>query len=239
MMLATLALGRHAITKPKDRHSVVILQETGPGPSALLLPFARAAIRRRFVCGSVITALLFAIVTLANFSLTLLLSDMQPANLFGETKSLAVNMTEGNFDMESVAMMGERPVAYPVFAERTEGRIDIGSTQQDRGLFDTGNTSRAYMPLSNIDRVRVRQYHGFGTVLTTHTICFPLDVSNITIVDLYRQGNLYHEPNLKGTILAQAQSLRLVGLSRPPCPHCTRIIMKAGHSISTDCSRAT
>ncbi|KAM5354681.1 hypothetical protein ACJ41O_001328 [Fusarium nematophilum] len=199
MMMASLALKRSAITIPEDRHFVTILQEAGPGPTAMVLPFMRAAIQRRFLRGFFITCALLAVSTVSQFASTMLLSDLRPTHLLAEPRLLTLNMSTGNFDSDNDLAKAGRPVEYPVFAERMEGRNEILPRDDDRGLFDTGNVSRAYFPLSAEERVRVQDYTGFATVLTTHTICFAPDLTNITIVDLYRTSNLYTEKKGNGS----------------------------------------
>src|SRR3569833_3769204 len=100
-------------------------------------------------------------------------------------------MTTGDFDRDNFRSIGGRPVEYPLFAERAEGRNAVTPTTTSPGLFDTGNVSRAYVPLSAEDRVRLRENHGFATVLTTHTICFPPALRNVTLIESYRTDNKY------------------------------------------------
>jgi hypothetical protein len=190
MMVASLAISRNAIRQVEDQHYVTVLQEAGPGPTAMFLPFARAARHGRFVIGFLSVCMMILISTLLQFASTMLLSDFSSALLPGSSSNLVVNMTTGNFDIDN-SLTQSRPVAYPVFAERSEGRNKILPEGSERGLMDTGNVSRAYMALSAEDRVRVRSYQGFGTVLTTHFICFPPDLSNTSVIDLYHNTSMY------------------------------------------------
>ncbi|KAF2267141.1 hypothetical protein CC78DRAFT_541814 [Lojkania enalia] len=214
MMIASLALRRDAIQKPKDQHYVSVLQEAGPGPSALTLPLIRAAAHSRFVLGLLTLLSMLAVSTLSQFASTMLLSDFRPAQLFGEERHMLVNMTTGNFDIDNDLSKMGRPVEYPIFAERSEGRNEILSTGLDRGLMDSGNVSRAYMPISRENRMRVQDYSGFGTVLTLHTICFPPNMDNVTVIDLIRTGNIYNEP--EGDDSSWEAKFALTGSIPPP-----------------------
>src|SRR3569833_2066213 len=214
MMMASLALGHNAITDGDDRHDLVILQEASPGPSALALPFAKAAMRGRYIRGLLLVVAMLGVSILSQFASTMLLSDFKSVHLLGFSRTLHVNMTTGDFDIDNFRSIGGRPVEYPLFAERAEGRNAVTPTTTSPGLFDTGNVSRAYVPLSAEDRVRLREYHGFATVLTTHTICFPPDLSNVTLIDRYRTGNIYEGP--KGNESSWEAEFALTGTIPPP-----------------------
>jgi len=215
MMLASLALLQNAIRGSLDRHGVAILQEAGPGPHALWLPFTRAAFRGRYICGWLAATILFITSTLLQFSSTMLLGDFATAHLLRDSTNIMVDFTSKPFlDDSKLARLDSRPLAFPVFAEKAEGRNELVSSTTDPGLFDTGSVSRAYLPLVSTDRIRVYDYQGFATVLTSQTICFAPDIANLKMTfdaapseeNVGQQKNARFEFRLNGTIPSPTRS---------------------------------
>jgi len=204
MMLASLSLGRNAIRRPRDRHDVGVLQEATPGPSSLLLPFAKAATQGLDFQCFLLAALLFVVSILSQFSSTMLLSDFRSATLLHDSRNFTLNVTTKA--LSDYAVLTTRPWAYPVFAEQAEGRDAVIPHDTHPGLFDTGSISRAYLPLSLPERIRLHEYRGFGTVLTSHTMCFPPDISNLTtyVHISYSSDSLFIQEEIRsnGTIPA-------------------------------------
>jgi len=114
-------------------------------------------------------AILFLSTIGAQFSSTLLVSDLRPIPLVADSASSRTPIVGTRFEIlgsGEVAVWQQPSAVFPSFAEL---RRNTSAMQQN--LADTGNVTRAFMPFTPAQRQRLRSYDGMAVAHKSRAVC--------------------------------------------------------------------
>ncbi|KAK8085400.1 hypothetical protein PG997_006671 [Apiospora hydei] len=173
-MIAALFL-ESAGTRPYRLPELSVYRATFPNPTSLLrlLRFTNMA-----SCAySILVVLTALLVTISQFTSTILLSDFSSTNITKSFESITVNYNMAE-QQETINFVGSAPSAFWRFAEKTEP-----PTEGD-GLVDTGPSLRGMIPWADAShRRKLRFYEGPAVVLDARVSCIRPGLSDTSLGD--------------------------------------------------------
>ncbi|KAF8243691.1 hypothetical protein K440DRAFT_663957 [Wilcoxina mikolae CBS 423.85] len=174
-MMASISLA-HKQVLFKDGAAISVARFASSGPFDIFLPLYRAtkARRGRASSGFLIVAVLTLLSIVLQFSSTILTNDLAMQKIPDNYKTKNVTYQRSQDRVGSVygwRLLARNPTEYPVFAEQTASFNSITVTGEG-GLGDTGNTLRAFLPLSKTNRTRLISYEGPANIIASHVLCF-------------------------------------------------------------------
>lgn len=188
MVMASIALQRSNVLKG-DLASVAIYRFTNSGPQNMILPLLRTRKDWKSTLAAAATIAL-ALTTLASqFTSTILLTDIGTKRL-KTTDSVFDVAFGGNLSQETEFWVGttaatwdDRPSSYQIFAEKATPNIQIDGGETGGGLFSTGSSFRALLPLEKPDRTALAEYRGPGALVDTRVACVSPYITQFSIWD--------------------------------------------------------
>lgn len=209
MVMASIALQRSNVLKG-DLASVAIFRFTNSGPRNMIGPLFRT--RKDWKSHLAIAATIaLSITTLASqFTSTILLTDIGSRNL--RTTDSFFNVSFGGNLSESTefwvgttaATWDDRPSAYQVFAEKASGNIQIDGGSSGGGLYSTGSSYRALLPLEKQERISLAEYHGPAAVIDSRVVCVSPYITRLSVWDFEAASRVGED--------SESTQLRIYGL---------------------------
>ena len=172
-MLSSLLLESGGGCSLPDLARLSVTRCQAAGPYQLALVMRRQLHSAVNVAYAALLAVLLAVTVATQFSSTVLLTDFGSARVVGDDDNANVSFAF-NYDRAGSLLnpynganyWTARPLAYFRFAE------DSGPATEEDGVYDTGFTARAFLPLNNADqRVAARSYVGPSTVIDARVVC--------------------------------------------------------------------
>lgn len=188
MVMASIALQRSNVLKG-DLASVAIYRFTNSGPQNMILPLLRTRKDWKSTLAAAATIAL-ALTTLASqFTSTILLTDIGTRKL--RTSDTVFDVAfGGNLSEETEFWVGttaatwdDRPSSYQIFAEKATPNIRIDGGETGGGLFSTGGSFRALLPLEKQERTALAEYRGPGALVDTRVACVSPYITRFSIWD--------------------------------------------------------
>lgn len=188
MVMASIALQRSNILKG-DLASVAIYRFTNSGPQNMIGPLLRTRKDWKSTLAFAATIAL-SITTLASqFTSTILLTDIGLRNL--RTKDTHFDVTFGGNLSESnefwvgttAATWDDRPSAYQVFAEKAGPNIKLDGGSNGGGLYATGSSYRALLPLEKQERIALAEYQGPAALIDSRVACVSPYITRLSVWD--------------------------------------------------------
>lgn len=188
MVMASIALQRSNVLKG-DLAAVAIYRFTNSGPQNMILPLLRTRKDWKSTL-AVIATIALALTTLASqFTSTILLTDIGTRNLRTSDSVFDVAFG-GNLSEETEFWVGttaatwdDRPSAYQIFAEKASPNIQIDGGETGGGLFSTGSSFRALLPLEKQERTALAEYRGPGALVDTRVACVSPYITRLSVWD--------------------------------------------------------
>lgn len=176
MVMASIALQRSSVLKG-DLAAVAIYRFTNSGPHNMILPLMRTRKDWKSTLAIAGTVLISLTTLASQFTSTILLTDIGTKNL--RTKNSVFDVTFGGNISEitefwvgtTAATWDDRPSAYQVFAEKSKPNIRIDGDSDSGGLFSTGSSFRALLPLEKQERIALAEYRGPAALVDTRVAC--------------------------------------------------------------------
>lgn len=186
MVMASIALQRSNILKG-DLASVAIYRFTNSGPQNMIGPLLRTRKDWKSTLALAATIAL-SITTLASqFTSTILLTDIGSRNL--RTEDTHFNVTyAGNLSESTEFWVGttaatwdDRPSAYQVFAEKATPNIKLDGGSSGGGLYATGSSYRALLPLEKQERIALAEYQGPAALIDARVVCVSPYITRLSV----------------------------------------------------------
>ncbi|KAI5812241.1 hypothetical protein BZA77DRAFT_376156, partial [Pyronema omphalodes] len=186
LMLATLGLEFEQIDDKYVEKVKVYAQHAAGGPFDIAIPFFAGAKVKSFRQAMLLLAVAILAIesTMGQFMSTILLSDLslmllQEKNGQNSTRNYTFAPGWEYFDNQAnilltgadshTSMTGE----FSIFAEHVySDRIAHSLNKSAPGFVDSGNVTRAFLPIRKPDDINVAQYSGPARILSTRIMCF-------------------------------------------------------------------
>jgi len=194
-MLSSLLLESDGGCSLPDLARLSVTRCQAAGPYQLALVMRRQLHSTVNMAYAALLAVLLAVTVATQFGSTVLLTDFGSARVVGDDENANVSFAF-NYDRAGSLLnpynganyWTARPLTYFRFAE------DSSPATEEDGVYDTGFTARAFLPLANADqRVAARSYAGPSTVIDARVVCVRPRVT-ITSANLTASAGL----NLEG-----------------------------------------
>lgn len=186
MVMASIALQRSNILKG-DLASVAIYRFTNSGPQNMIGPLLRTRKDWKSTMALVATIALSLTNLASQFTSTILLTDIGSRNL--RTQDTTFNVTfAGNLSESTEFWVGttaatwdDRPSAYQIFAEKAGPNIQLDDGSNGGGLYATGSSYRALLPLEKPERIALAEYHGPAALIDSRVACVSPYITRLSV----------------------------------------------------------
>lgn len=213
MVLASITLQRGGVLI-QNAAAVSIYRFTNSGPHNMILPLFFAQRGWKSDIAMVMTALLSLTTVCSQFTSTILLMDLGQARIQTPTRKFDVayganenqSMLSGEFYVSSYTnSWTERPSNLPVFAEKTSENIVLHNRDNDGGLYATGSTIRAFLPLDKKDRDALAEYKGPAAIMDSRVLCMSPYIRELKYYEaglsvINERGDNYTYPFIEATV---------------------------------------
>ncbi|KAF8247326.1 hypothetical protein K440DRAFT_661521 [Wilcoxina mikolae CBS 423.85] len=191
MMVASLAFEKNCVLL-QDAAAMSIYRYAANAPYPMVLPVLRGTRISKHFFGISLLVLLSNLTILSQFISTILLSDTGPDSIAGrlENVSLAYRPNSPCCASPTFPTLAQKPVEFPLFAERAAKYFSISSNSTGPGISDTGPTLRALLPLLPVNRSSLLSYHGKAAMIDSHVLCVSPTPKQIWDDGLSISGNL-------------------------------------------------
>ncbi|KAI5839040.1 hypothetical protein DFP73DRAFT_245092 [Morchella snyderi] len=213
MVLASITLQRGGVLM-QNAAAVSIYRFTNSGPHNMIIPLFFAQRGWKSDIAMVMTALLSLTTVCSQFTSTILLMDLGQAWIQTPTRKFDVayganenqSMSTGEFYVSSYTnSWTERPANIPVFAEKTSENIILHNQGNDGGLYATGSTIRAFLPLEKKNRDALAEYNGPAAIMDSRVFCMSPYIRELKYFEagysvVNERGDNYSYPFIEATV---------------------------------------